>query len=1280
MRKQALCGFAAYFFFAACGTKDSSPVRVSTPQVSQVQLQVVHRQGARALPSFAWIAREGLPRFAGPQEAATAVAKNLKGAFELEPGAADAVKFVDIQAAGTSHIANFAQRVDGVEVFRSGVHVLVNRDFEPISVSGLLAPSLVGSTSPFVLGEGEALDRAHRALTDRNVLASKIDVVGEYHRFAIAGLTQLARVKRVWFPHVNDAAFALTPGYYVEMMFASGPAWSFVIAADSGEELFRHNLVKNEAFSYRVFANATTLFPMDGPQGVAMTPHSTGQIDGQKLTMVSPQLVTLQNFPFSKNDPWLSADSVQTKGNNVDAYSDASGASGFDATDIRAGITSPRTFDHTYVPSLQPNANATQVQASITHMFFITNFMHDWFYDSGFDEAAGNHQLNNFGRGGKSNDPVLAEIQDSSGRNNANAATPADGASARIQMYVFSGTSNADLTVLTPTAIAGVKQVGLASGFGKDSFLMTGDVVVADDGQGSDAADACEPIVNNVTGKIVLVHRGICSFFQKAQNGQTAGAAGVIIANVATSSSPTNAPFMGGTGLNVTIPVLSLNLADGQALELATTTGASVTMKRELQTDLDGALDTSVVAHEWGHTLSNRLIGNGSGLTYNQAGGLGEGWSDFVAMLVMASEEDTKTAAGANWNGVYPNGAYAMSGSGADFYFGIRRVPYSVDFTKNALTFKHIQNGNPLPSNVPTSFGEDGSFNSEVHSTGEVWATILWECYVGLLRDPRHTFAQAQDLMKKYLVAGLKLTPVEPTLLEARDAMFAAAAANDEADYVTFLRAFARRGAGIGATGPAKESPDNATVKESYYAGNAITLVGATLSDDGVTCDRDGFLDVGETGTIKVTVRNSGVGALSAATAKFTSSVQGITFGNGGVVSVGALKPFETKVVTNTIHLRSDLVVEDAKVLVAVSDPSIESGRSLEVTIPARNNVDEVPDTSASDSVDTRETAWVVSHDKRLGETPSWTRVSTSDHKNTWWTIPNAMQISDHMLTSPPFSVGDDGFTLEFKHRWSFRYSTRRNVDIDGGVIELSTDGKTWRDLSELGTIDYNTSLETSSRTNNPLKGRRAYGHKSAGYPDAWVKSTIGVKLAEASDNVRIRFRAATTDGYGGAPGWDVDDIALIGTPSTPFWSRTKHRDGCDENAPVANAGPPQTVTKGAGVSLAGTGSDPAGGAVTFEWIQIAGPLVTMTGDTTNAPTFVAPDVTASTVVTLALRVSNGTLLSPASTVDVTVNPVDPRETIGGGGGCSHGSNTGGTPYGSFALLGVALMRLRRRR
>src|SRR5262249_55241614 len=155
--------------------------------------------------------------------------------------------------------------------------------------------------------------------------------------------------------------------------------------------------------------------------------------------------------------------------------------------------------------------------------------------------------------------------------------------------------------------------------------------------------------------------------------------------------------------------------------------------------------------------------------------------------------------------GIYAFSAYSDSGVPFDgsptqaYYFGVRRYPYSTDMTKNPLTFKHIANKVPLPVGPPVSFGRDGTDNAEAHATGEVWASMLWECYAGLLREtlgpsPRLTFLEAQDRMKKYLIAALSMTPIAPTFTEARDALLAVAQASDPADLDVFRVAFAKRG------------------------------------------------------------------------------------------------------------------------------------------------------------------------------------------------------------------------------------------------------------------------------------------------------------------------------------------------------------------------------------------------------------------------------------------------------------------------------------------------------
>lgn len=75
--------------------------------------------------------------------------------------------------------------------------------------------------------------------------------------------------------------------------------------------------------------------------------------------------------------------------------------------------------------------------ASITNVFYWTNYIHDLLYGYGFTEEAGNFQKTNFGKGGKEQDPVIAHSQDGFGFNNANFATPPDGRSGKMKMYLW---------------------------------------------------------------------------------------------------------------------------------------------------------------------------------------------------------------------------------------------------------------------------------------------------------------------------------------------------------------------------------------------------------------------------------------------------------------------------------------------------------------------------------------------------------------------------------------------------------------------------------------------------------------------------------------------------------------------------------------------------------------------------------------------------------------------------------------------------------------------------
>jgi Calx-beta domain/K319L-like, PKD domain len=89
---------------------------------------------------------------------------------------------------------------------------------------------------------------------------------------------------------------------------------------------------------------------------------------------------------------------------------------------------------------------------------------------------------------------------------------------------------------------------------------------------------------------------------------------------------------------------------------------------------------------------------------------------------------------------------------------------------------------------------------------------------------------------------------------------------------------------------------------------------------------------------------------------------------------------------------------------------------------------------------------------------------------------------------------------------------------------------------------------------------------------------------------------------------------------------------------PTANAGPDQTADEGALVTLAGSGSDPDGEAVTFNWTAPAG--ITLSDPTAPTPTFTVPQVSADTSLTFLLEVCdepNPTTLCDTDTMVVTV-------------------------------------------
>ncbi|MBU3713631.1 MAG: T9SS type A sorting domain-containing protein, partial [Ferruginibacter sp.] len=169
----------------------------------------------------------------------------------------------------------------------------------------------------------------------------------------------------------------------------------------------------------------------------------------------TPTIVTnpWENAPGNATSlKWHSTGTVDysnSRGNNVWANEDRKGTNSGGNTANSATSSAPLSFDFTpnFLQSPTQTAPNPNQQFSITNLFYWNNVLHDISYIYGFDEAAGNFQVNNMGRGGLGNDPVLADAQDGGGTNNANFATPLDGSSPRMQMYLWNGNPQKDGSV-----------------------------------------------------------------------------------------------------------------------------------------------------------------------------------------------------------------------------------------------------------------------------------------------------------------------------------------------------------------------------------------------------------------------------------------------------------------------------------------------------------------------------------------------------------------------------------------------------------------------------------------------------------------------------------------------------------------------------------------------------------------------------------------------------------------------------------------------------------------
>ncbi|KAF5380079.1 hypothetical protein D9615_006227 [Tricholomella constricta] len=146
--------------------------------------------------------------------------------------------------------------------------------------------------------------------------------------------------------------------------------------------------------------------------------------DGQQ-TLTDPQ--DLKASPNGWHSDGTDS-STNTTGNNVIAFVNSS----ITAQQTSAGLNFNTAYDDTKDPTDPANVAAATVNA-----FYVINTVHDFTYRYGFTEAAFNFQDKNFGKGGREGDSVIMSVQDESGLNNANFATPPDGQSGTCRMFIW---------------------------------------------------------------------------------------------------------------------------------------------------------------------------------------------------------------------------------------------------------------------------------------------------------------------------------------------------------------------------------------------------------------------------------------------------------------------------------------------------------------------------------------------------------------------------------------------------------------------------------------------------------------------------------------------------------------------------------------------------------------------------------------------------------------------------------------------------------------------------
>jgi len=339
-------------------------------------------------------------------------------------------------------------------------------------------------------------------------------------------------------------------------------------------------------------------------------------------------------------------------------------------------------------------------------------------------------------------------------------------------------------------------------------------------------------------------------------------------------------------------------------------------------------------------------------------------------------------------------------------------------------------------------------------------------------------------------------------------------------------------------------APDGGVMRIATYGRGIweltqIELGSATLADNVTSCDSDGVLDNGETGQLTVTLVNQGPNNVNQGTLTVTSSNPHVSFPQGSTVQFPPLQKNGQSTASIQVSLNGAVGIEETTFRIAFQSPELGQISPFTVESTHRLNYDQALQASATETVEGNLSGWSVSGGSI--ENPnitSWQRRALSPTQHVFWGPDNNGQIDDvkgslpdeQSLISPTMHVGSDPLVISFRHRFAFETTTP--IGFDGGVVEISANGgATW---TAVGTNPAFYNGTTNATTTAPIgQLRPAFVSRSAGWPN-FSNATLNLGTTYANQDVMIRFRIGA-DAGGGAPGWDIDDIAITGITNTPF-------------------------------------------------------------------------------------------------------------------------------------------------